>query len=63
MFLTPEGNSASFTIDALIQHRCLIMSIKLILYVYTYVCTYSSDHENCILLSPPIQSRHQSIYS
>ena len=40
------------SVDSLIQHRCNIL-------MYRY---YNSEHNNCILLNPPIQFGRQSIY-
>ena len=41
------------SVDSLIQYRCDAM-------MYRY---YNSEHNNCILLNPPIQFGRQSIYS
>ena len=41
------------SVDSSIQHRC-----NAVMYKY-----YTSDHNNCILLNPPIQFGQQSIYS
>ena len=41
------------SVDSLIQHRC-----NAVMYKY-----FTSDHNNCILLNPPIQFGRQSIYS
>ena len=41
------------SVDFLIQHRCNVL-------MYRY---YNSEHNNCILLNPPIQFGWQSIYS
>ena len=41
------------SVDSLIQHRCNAL-------MYRY---YNSEHNNCILLNPPIQFGRQSIYS
>ena len=44
------------TVDSLMQHRCNYT----MMYMYRY---YTSEHNNCILLNPPIQFGQQSVCS